>query len=123
MRPRIALVRGPNLNSWELQNFTPLLDRCELVGFASTLHNFDLRAVGVPVRFFPSLGQTARARALRNILVRQLGSYHDLLGLERALRGFQIVHTAETSTRFSFQAARAKSRYGFRLVVTRLPGG
>jgi glycosyltransferase involved in cell wall biosynthesis len=50
-------------------------------------------------------------------LRRRLGRDH-LIGLERALADFDIVHAAETFLGYTFQAARAKERYGFKLVST-----
>jgi len=118
MKKRVAIVRGSNLNSWEMQNFTPLMDEYDLLGIASAAHHFDISSIPFPVQKLFSFGQFLHARTLRAPLVRVLGDYHDLLGLEHTLRGFDIVHAADTMYRFTYQAARAKNRMGFKLVLT-----
>ena len=80
MKKRVALVRGPNLNSWEMQNFTPLMDAFEFVGFTSHRHNFDLATVPFPVKKLMSWGQLATPRVIRKGFYRFLGDYHDLQG-------------------------------------------
>ncbi|HEX9007178.1 MAG TPA: glycosyltransferase family 4 protein [Bacteroidota bacterium] len=118
MKQRVALVRGPNLNRWEMQNFLPLQDAYQLTGFTSYEHNFPLGEIPFEVRKLFSLGQSLRARFLRAMLTRFWGDYHDLQGLRRSLGGFHIVHAAETSYYCTYQAALAKKTHGYRLVVT-----
>lgn len=118
MPHRIAFVRGANLNPWEMQNFSPLADRYDLVGFGSRGNNFDTSEIPFPVRKLFSVGQSLRARTPRALLERWWGDYHDLQGLERALEGFDIVHAAETMYYCSYQAALLKRRLGFKLAVT-----
>jgi glycosyltransferase involved in cell wall biosynthesis len=114
----VAIVRGPNLNSWEMQGFVPLLSDFELVGFTSYGHNFDISGLPFPVRKLFSVQQLLRARFLWGTLVRAWGGQYDLVDLRRSLGGFEIVHTAETIYYCTYQAARAKQRSGFKLVVT-----
>ncbi len=118
VKKRVALVRGPNLNSWEMQNFVPLMDSFDFVGFTSKGHNFDVREIPFEVRRLVSLGQLATPRVLRKAFYNILGDYHDLQGLAPALRGFDIVHTAESYYYCSYQAACAKRAHRFKLVVT-----
>ena len=118
MSPRVAFIRGPNLNAWEMQNYSPLAGRYDLVGFGSHGNNFDTTEIPFPVRRLFSLGQSVRSHAARVLLERWWGDYHDLRGLERALRGFDIVHAAETTYYCSYQAALLKHRLGFKLGIT-----
>jgi hypothetical protein len=60
MKKRLALVRGPNLNAWEMQGFTPLLDTFDIVGFTSYGHNLDVHAIPFQVRRLFSFGQFLR---------------------------------------------------------------
>lgn len=117
-KKKVALVRGPNLNSWEMQNFLPLTDRFEFTGFTSYGHNFPINGIPFPVQKLFSVGQTMRIRPFRRIMSRVIGDYHDLRGLERSLHGFDIVHTAETGYHCSYQAAMAKRSHRFKLVMT-----
>ncbi|MBM2842118.1 MAG: hypothetical protein HW412_2646 [Bacteroidetes bacterium] len=118
MKKRIALVRGPNLNSWEMQNFVPLKESFDITAISSYLPEYRLTAEEFPVRSLFSWGQLARARVLRRLLQSYLGDFHDLQGLHGALKGFDIVHTAETQYLFSYQTALAKRSLGFKLAVS-----
>lgn len=118
MEKKLAIIRGPNLNSWEMQNYSPLADDYEIVGFTSYGQNFDVRAIPFEVRKLFSVGQFLRARILRNSMNHLFGDYHDLQGLGKALKGFDIVHSVETSYYCSYQAAKVKELHGFKLVLT-----
>jgi glycosyltransferase involved in cell wall biosynthesis len=118
MKKKVALIRGPNLNSWEMQNFSPLQNDFDLVGFTSYGHNFGISGIPFPVRKLVSVGQTLQARTLRTIMSSFVGDYHDLVGLSRALKDFDIVHSAETSYYCTYQAAEARPRERWKLVVT-----
>lgn len=118
MKKRIAIVRGPNLNHWEMQNYSPLREYFDLVGFTSHSHNFQIEQIPFEVRKLFSVGQFLRARALRSLLSSFIGDYHDLVGLEKSLGSFDIVHSAETSYYCSYQAARSKKKHQFKLVLT-----
>ncbi len=118
MKPRAAIVRGPNLNRWEMQCYLPLREEFELTTFTSKGHNFPLDEIPLRIEKLFSLGQFLRSRALRDIMSRRTGDYHDLRGLENRLAGFDLVHTAETAYFCSFQAAKAKKQHGYKLVVT-----
>jgi glycosyltransferase involved in cell wall biosynthesis len=118
MKKRVVLVRGPNLNSWEMQNFVPLKESFDITAISSYLPEYRLNAQEFPVRKLFSWGQLARARVLRRLLQSSLGDFHDLQGLRGALEGFDLVHTAETQYYFTSQAARVKRPLGFKLVVS-----
>jgi starch synthase len=118
MKKRVAILRGPNLNSWEMQNFSPLSDEFDIVAFASSNHHFALDRINLEVRKLFSVGQVLRARLLRQLYASVRGDYHDLQGLSKALNGIDIVHSVETAYRFTAQAALAKRRKRFKLVVT-----
>jgi glycosyltransferase involved in cell wall biosynthesis len=118
MKKRLALVRGPNLNAWEMQSFTPLLNTFDIVGFTSYGHNFDVSAIPFQVKRLFSFGQFLCPRTVRSSLSRLIGDYHDLQGLGDALRGFDIVHSAETFYYCTYQTARLRHSNRFKLVVT-----
>jgi len=113
---RIALVRGPNLNPWELANFEPIDG---VVAFGSRRGAFAEQRVGIPVRRLPSPADgVARLPALgRAAVARYAGNTDQLIGLERAVRGFDVVHTAELATVYSSQAIRARAHGACRRVV------
>jgi glycosyltransferase involved in cell wall biosynthesis len=118
MKKRLAIVRGPYLNSWEMQNFSPLIDTFDIVGFASYGHNFNVGEIPFEVKKLFSFGQSLQLRLLRKPMIHLLGDLHDLQGLGNALRGFDIVHSAETASYYTYQAAKVKEQLKFKLVVT-----
>jgi glycosyltransferase involved in cell wall biosynthesis len=116
---RVAAVRGPNLNPWELQNLP--VGEADVVAFAShrgqfAMHDAD---VDVPVRrLFCPQDAVARLPGLLAGLTRRLtGSLDHLAGLEKALRGFDVAHVAELVTPYSLQAIRAREQGAVRAVV------
>lgn len=116
---RVAFVRGPNLNPWELQNLNSV--GAELTAFASTTGQFagqDME-IDAPVR---------RLRCPRDLVARLPGplegavmhfggSFDYLVGLEDALRGYDVAHVAELINPYSLQAVEARERGNVRKVV------
>ncbi|HEX8123148.1 MAG TPA: glycosyltransferase family 4 protein [Solirubrobacteraceae bacterium] len=104
---RIAYVRGPNLNAWELQNVDGLAH--EVVAFASFAGRYELGG-GIEVRRLPCLRDPiVRAPAIVGAAVHRFAGNADyVFGLERALRGFDVAHVADLSFPYSLQAVRAR---------------
>jgi phosphatidylinositol alpha-1,6-mannosyltransferase len=107
---RVALVRGPNLNAWELQNFDRL--DAEVVAFASRRGAFDQHGYSVEVRRLPAATDALLGLPgpLPAAVEHFAGSLHHLWGLERALAGFDIAHAAELFNPYSLQSVRARQR-------------
>ena len=118
MKKKLAIVRGPGLNSWEMQMYTPLSDAYEIAAFVSRNHYFNVGAIPVNIHKLFSVGMFLRARVLRKPMIALMGDYHDLQGLERSLKGFDIVHCTDTMYYFTYQAAKAKKSCGFKLALT-----
>lgn len=112
---RIALVRGPNLNPWELANY----EVDGVVAFGSRHGAFEPDGVAMPIQRLPSPADAiARLPApARALVARYGGNFDHLVGLEAAVRGFDVVHTAELSTGYSLQAVRARRSGACRRVV------
>ena len=113
---RVAVVRGPNLNPWELAN---LPSGVELVAFGSRRGTFDAHALRLEARRLPSPADVvSRLPPLgQGLVYRFSGPLDHLVGLERALRGFDIAHVAELNTAYSRQALRARAAGAVRRVV------
>ena len=113
---RVALVRGPNLNAWELQNYERL--DAEVVAFGSRRGAFDEHGHPVEVRRLPAV--TDVLRGVPAMLAERFGgSLHYQWGLEKALAGFDVAHTAELFNPYSLQAIRARDAgHVERVVVT-----
>jgi glycosyltransferase involved in cell wall biosynthesis len=121
----IAIIRGVDLNPFELCSFEPLLRTHRLVAFAARRTWAPLDGTRVDIQRLPSPAEAplflpaACQRVSRAALHRLLGGARNaLLGLPDAVRGFDVLHPAETHNFYSYQAAGVKKRTGARLVVT-----
>jgi len=115
-RPRVVVLRGHNATPWELRTWELLLDRFDVTVAVTGSNRYDVSSLSLP---------RVRVRALRDRLPRgRAGELATLalgdryLGLEEALRGADLVHSAELGVWFSGQPAELKRRLGFRLVLT-----
>lgn len=99
-RPRVGIVRGPNLNPWEMQNYEPLTGSFDLTAYTTTNPSFDISKVRIPVVQVPPHPEH--------------GAY--MQGLEFALFDEDLVYSADTTWMFSFQAAKIKEKFGKKLV-------
>lgn len=121
---QVALVRGWYLNQGELALYERLPPEFEVVAYASTYPLFPQDGIRLPIRRFrwPGAAAYLLGRTTGSYLNRALYKYirfnQWLWGLEPALRQADIIHAADTYHLFSWQAARARARYGKRLVLT-----
>ncbi len=114
-KPRLAIVRGKFLNRFEMQQFEGLVPRYDITAFASRtpIHaDFAFPTVRlvspVDIPSFPYK---------MPILNRVFTDAHYLVGLEAKLRGYDIVHTAETYYHYTQQCLNAKRMGHVRRVV------
>jgi glycosyltransferase involved in cell wall biosynthesis len=116
---RVAFVRGPNLNPWELQNLNALSG--QVTAFASRRGHFAAHdpGVAIEIRRLPCPRDVVARlpRLAEAAVMRFTGSLDHLVGLERALRGFDVAHVAELHNPYSLQAVRARDRGAVRRVV------
>jgi starch synthase len=120
---RIAIIRGPYLNKFEMQNYEPLLDQCDLSAYYCT-DTFkpaeSLKDIKIPLKKLRSLEGILgywMSRVLRYPFG-FIGSRHHMIGLEKELKSYDVAHTAETYHAFSYQCIKAKREYGTKVVVT-----
>ena len=99
--PEVAIIRGPNLNKWEMQNYEPLKKRYELTAYSTLKHNFDHSKISIPIVNLPT----------------DPNSPIYLVGLESELFNKDLIFTADITWLFSYQAAMAKKKFGNKLVV------
>ncbi len=112
---RVALIRGPNLNPWELVNFESI-PGVNAFGSRASIQPLD---GGIEVRRLLSPADLLRPMPTlaRDGVLRFAGSLDYLVGLERALRGYDIAHVAELANPYSLQAIRARRAGACRRVV------
>lgn len=123
-RPRVAFLRGSYLNTFESQYLELLLDDYDVTAIHAGYQRFDVEAVGLPRRRVRCLDfvdglvpHDPFGTRLPNPLKR-LGFEEVMIGLRTALTEFDVVHTAEPSFFFSWQAAKLRGELGFELVTT-----
>jgi len=99
-RPRVAIVRGANLNSWEMQNYEPLAASYDMTAFTTTSPNFDISKVRLPVVQVPPHPEHP--------------AY--MMGLEFALFDQELIFSADMAWMFSLQAAEIRKKFGKKLI-------
>lgn len=105
---KIAIVRGKFLNAYEMQLFDVLSTRYDITAFGSLApYHTDF---SFPVVKLPSPMDIPNFPYKMPFLNRVFVDAHYLLGLEGKLRGFDLVHSAETYFHYTQQALRAKKR-------------
>jgi len=112
---KIALVRGKFLNAYEMQIFEPLAKKYEIIAFGSS--NPYQENFAFPVVKLPSPMDLPEFPEKMPILNRVFTDAHYLFGLESKLKGFDLVHSAETYFNYTQQALRAKERGYIKKVV------
>lgn len=105
---KVAVVRGKFLNKYEMQFFEPLADTFDITAFGS-LTGFHDR-FRFPVVKLPSPMDLPNFPYKMPILNRLFTDAHYLLGLEGKLKGFDLVHTAETYFHYTQQCLNAKKK-------------
>ena len=106
---KIAIIRGADLGEYEMQNYEPLVGGgIELVGFTSTKPRGRISKIKFPVRQLYMLADFSKASKYQAALNRFFGDGQVMVGLEKALEGFDIAHSAETFNYYTYQAVKAK---------------
>jgi glycosyltransferase involved in cell wall biosynthesis len=115
-RPRVVLLRGHQVNPWDLRPWEELGDRFDVVCLvpASNLYDTEpLRLRKIRVRALSDLVPPGR---LRRLAARS--PVNRYLALREHLVDADIVHAAEIFPWWSLQAAAEKPRRRYRLVLT-----
>lgn len=118
---RIAIIRGANLNKFEMQTYESLKKHFEIETFCIAKNNFDLKRISLPIHKLLGIEVILPKifRILYNMVFGQLFEMHQpMFGLSRKLKGFDILHIPEVSYYYSYQAAKAKKKYGLKMVAT-----
>lgn len=105
---KVAIVRGKFLNQYEMQLFEKLPPRFQLTGFASLTPFHD--RFSFPVVKLPSPMDLPDFPYKMQILNRLFIDAHYLWGLEEKLKGFDLVHSAETYYHYTQQGLNARKK-------------
>lgn len=115
MKPKVAIVRGKFLNRYEMQFYEPLAAHFDLTAFGSLTPYHDQFAF--PTVKLASPMDVPEFPYKMAVLNRLFVDAHYLWGLEAKLRGFDLVHTAETYYRYTQQALNARQAGHVKKVV------
>ena len=121
-RPRVAYVRGSFLNPFEAQYLEPLQDRFDITAVYPRSHRFDVRSLQMPRVQLPCLDYINGLvpRHVGGFAVpnpqKHLGLSEHMFGLDKLLPGLDLVHAAEQTFYCTYQIARRKQRYGYKLI-------
>jgi glycosyltransferase involved in cell wall biosynthesis len=121
-RPKVCYLRGSFLNPFETQYLEPLQQDFDIVAAYSSSHRFDVSQISLPRVELPCLDylngiipRRIAGRSVPNIL-KSLGYNEVLLGLDRSLAGYDLVHAQEQGFFFTWQAGKRKRRLGYKLI-------
>ncbi len=122
-KPRVALLRGPLLNPFEMQSYEPLQEDFDLVAFVPHKTQFDLSSIAIPrqILWCPISGKTPFERTRRKWQAARdavTGNTHTFCGMLDRLKGFDLYHIKDLPFCFDYEAALAKRSYGGKMVVT-----
>jgi alpha-maltose-1-phosphate synthase len=125
IKPRVAILRGPLLNPYEMQSYELLQDEFEMVTFTPHQTQFDISPIRMPneTLWCPIAGKVPFEREKRKFQALKdavTGSTFSFCGLRERLEGFDILHVKDQPFCFSYEAALAKRRYGGKLIVTQM---
>ncbi len=115
---KIAIVRGAFLNAWEMQNFAPLEKKPNIAITIFGAKRILSVPQDLPIKRLWSPLDLPNFPAKMQFLNRLLGDAHYLYGLEKALKGYDIAHCAETYYYYTYQCLRAKQRGWVKKVVS-----
>ncbi len=98
---KVAIIRGSNLNKWEMQNYEPLMDNYDINVYTTNQPNFDISQIKLPIIKLPFKSQ---------------GLLLNMQGLEDHLAGKDLIYSADITYLFSAQAVQAKKKFGGKVV-------
>lgn len=118
---KIALIRGSNLNKFEMQTYELLSKDFEIIAFCLKGNNFSLRDIKLPIEKFWGLDSFV-PKFVRRYYYFTFSFLFEInqpmFGLDKKLKGVDIVHCPDMHYYYTYQAAKHKSKYGYKLVLT-----
>ena len=117
---KIAIIRGGALNKFEMQSYEPLVKYFDIIAYYPNNHFLDVSIIDLPKKQLRAL-ECVFGRPLSGLMdhpLRLLGYRDAMIGLVKELKSVDIAHTAETYNGYSYQAIKAKEKYGIKVVVS-----
>lgn len=120
---KIAIVRGSNMNPFEMQSYAPLASKYDITGYAAFNNHYDIDDIGFTVKrlhiaeeYYASL--LWPLNSLVYVAMLPLGGNFKMFGLEKELADKDILHAAETYNGYSYQCARLRKNSKKKLALT-----
>jgi len=119
----IAIIRGENLNKFEMQNYESLVDSYDITAYTTLHPRFEIKNIHLNIKKLYSIGDILYSTpSFLKFPFKGLFSYmgyrHCMFGLENELKDKDILHAAELSNFYSFQAAKVKEKFNSKLILT-----
>jgi glycosyltransferase involved in cell wall biosynthesis len=115
-RPRVVVLRGHNVNVWDLRPLERLTGEYDISVLLTGSNLHRVEGLGLPIVPARTPRDSLPAGRAAGAAAYAVGERY--LGLRALLEGADIVHAAEIGTWFSAQAARLRDALGFKLVLT-----
>lgn len=111
MKRKVAIVRGPGLSKWEMRVYEPLSAWFDITAIASKRSVNDIQNIQFPIKKLICPAQYfASMPKVIPLMFTLFGDTQWLMGFEKAVRGFDIIHSVELFNGYSAQAVRAKKK-------------
>lgn len=113
---KVAIVRGMNLNKFEMQSYEPLTKKHDLTAYTTYNHKFEIDRIQIPIKKLHCDEEfTGRLPFPFNrffgSMIYRLGYDSCMLGLGKELKDKDIAHVTETFNAYSYQAVKTKKRH------------
>jgi glycosyltransferase involved in cell wall biosynthesis len=121
---KIALIRGDDLNKFEMQNYEPLVKKFDLTAYTTHSSKFGINEINIPIKKLHSPQQIVPLfplpfRRYLQATLHRFGYESVMFGLERELADKDIAHVAEVFNGYSYQAIKTKEKQKrLKVVVT-----
>jgi glycosyltransferase involved in cell wall biosynthesis len=115
-RPNVLVLRGASVNPWDLRPLELLDEEFAVRALVPHGNTFETNEIGVETATIRTRDRFAPPGPVRETA--KIAPINRALGAEPHFEWADIVHSAELGTWFTAQAAEAKRRHGFKLVLT-----
>jgi len=117
---KLAIIRGPVPTQYEMQSYDPLAKIWDITVYYSNDYESNINEINLPKTKLRSLeGMFGRPlNRLLNYPFRVIGYRHHMIGLEKELKSMDVANVVETYHAYSYQAVKAKEKYGTKVAVT-----
>ena len=119
---RVALIWGNYLSLREMVSYVPLKQHYDIIAFSTLLPEHDLDLIDLPIKKLFSVDYIVRKVPglnwlLNSVTGKDVENLFYMFGLDGYLKSMDIVQIHEPYHPYSYQAIRAKRKYGCKLIV------